>query len=302
MTFQQLEYIVAVDTFRHFVNAATQCGVSQSTLSATIAKLEQEIDVVIFDRSKHPIEPTSMGKRVIEQARLILHNSAELRDLTNSDREGDHSQILLGFPASLAPFICTQYVRHIHDSHPSIESHLCEQNPAALRDALLRSQIDMVMLPHEDVVDTNLREIQLIQERFVVYVSPAHPLHERPNLRPEDLKDGDFWVQTDFHDHYPQFSDVTHQMTAHHTFLENGSLFSLVNMVDHYGGFTILPELFTLYLSSEQQKNVRKVNSGKYFRIISLVTRQNFMRERLIQIVANAIRQMTPAEMRIKQS
>ena len=96
MTFQQLEYIVAVDEHRHYVNAATLCGVTQATLSATIQKLEQEIDVVIFDRSKHPIEPTELGKRIISQAKVILHNSQQLRDMVQNEKTSDYGDLFIG--------------------------------------------------------------------------------------------------------------------------------------------------------------------------------------------------------------
>ena len=94
MTLQQLEYIVAVDEHRHFVRAAESCGVTQSTLSSLIQKLEAELDVVIFDRACHPIEPTALGREIIAQARVILYNSSQMEEPYRSNISSELPELL----------------------------------------------------------------------------------------------------------------------------------------------------------------------------------------------------------------
>lgn len=297
MTFQQLEYIVSVDEHRHFVKAATACGVTQSTLSTTIAKLEQEIDVVIFDRSKKPIEPTALGKQIVSQARVILHNSQQLRDLVLNEKKSDKGNLLVGIIPSVAPYLLPQLTRQLRNDFPNVHTTVTEAYAERLIEQLQRSELDMAILSNSEIKDTNLYEIELYTERFLLYVSPSSPLWNREWLRPEDLQDGDLWAMRSFHDHYSQLSSITHRETFHSTTLDHGSLSTLVKMIDLNGGYTLLPELFKLILSAEQQKNLRPIQGPKFFRTISLVIRQDYMRERMLNIMADSVKRVIPAEM-----
>lgn len=297
MTFQQLEYIVAVDKSRHFVNAATACHVTQSTLSTTISKLEQEIDVVIFDRTKHPIEPTPMGKLIIQQAEIILHNSSQLRALVQNEKEEVFGQLLLGMAPSVAPVLTPFFGRHISSSAPSLQVHIHEHSSAKLIEQLQRAELDMIIVNSTDVNDSSLLSVDLWTERFVLYASPSHQLFHRETIRTEEMLDGNIWTLRSFHDHYPQLTEVTHQPTMRPTFLESGNLHTLIATVDANGGFTLLPESFTGCLSPAQREGVHRINSGKYFRTISLVLREDYMRERMLNIVVDVIKRIIPKEL-----
>ena len=297
MTFQQLEYIVAVDTHRHFVNAATACGVTQSTLSSTIAKLEQEIDVVIFDRSKHPIEPTELGKRIISQAKVILHNSQQLRDLVQNEKQSDHGNLFIGIIPSVAPYLYPSMVKAMHQDNPNIHTTVTEDYAEQLIEKLQRSELDMAILSGTEIHDTNLLEIELYTERFMLYVSPASSLWNREWVRAEDLQDGGIWAMRSFHDHYPQLSQITHRESFHNTTLDYGSLRTLIELVNVNGGYTLVPELFRNALSADLQHNLRPIQGGRFFRTISLVIRQDYMRERMLNIVADAVKRVVPQEM-----
>jgi len=297
MTFQQLEYIVAVDSTRHFVNAATACGVTQSTLSSTIQKLEQEIDVVIFDRSKHPIEPTPMGRQVIQQASIILHNSSMLRELAQSERNEERGKLFIGMMPEVSQVLYPRMAAIIKSEAPNIEPHIQALPPAQLINMLQRSELDMVIVSTADIEDTNLLSVDLWTERFVLYISPASALYNRENIRPEDLLIGDMWVMRDFHDSYPQLTEVTHSETMHTCFLDCGNLPTLIATVDANGGFTLIPEICAQFLSPEQQKNIRRVNSGKFFRSVVLAIRKDFLREGMLNIITNTVKRIIPSEM-----
>lgn len=298
MTFQQLEYIVAVDKYRHFVNAATACGVTQSTLSSTIQKLETEIDVIIFDRSKHPIEPTPMGRQVIQQAEVILHNSSELRQLAQSERDEERGRLNMGMVGSVAQVVFPDFVRRLRMSAPNLEPHVTEDSAVNLIGQLQRSEIDMLIISSGEVLDTNLLTIDLWTERFVLYVSPASAVSHIESPRPEDLRDGDIWTLRAFHDSYPQLTEVTHQQSnLHQCHLEAGNLQTLIATIDANGGYTLIPETYALALNEEQRRNIRKINSGKFFRTVCLAIRQDYMRERMLNVVTDAIKAIIPPDL-----
>lgn len=301
MTFQQLEYIVAVDKYRQFVRAATACGVTQSTLSTTIQKLETEIDVIIFDRTKHPIEPTAMGKKVIQQAEIILHNSSMLRELVQSERDEVRGKLFIGMMPEVAQVLFPRMRRIIKDLAPNIEPHVHALPADQLIGMLQRSEVDIILTSEGDIQDTNLLSIDIWTERFVLYISPASYLYSRENLRPEDLHDGDIWVMRDFHDSYPQLTEVIHQETLHSAYLDCGNLPTLIATVDANGGYTLIPETCAQFLSIEQRKNIRHINSGKFFRTVVLAIRKDFVREGMLNIVTDTIKRIIPREMLTKR-
>lgn len=296
MTFQQLEYIVAVEKYRHFVNAATACGVTQSTLSSMIQKLEQEIDVIIFDRSKHPIEPTPLGKQIITQARLILHNSTQLRELILNEKEQEQGTLYIGMLPCIAPYLYPAFCRTIGVHHPGIRTYIYEESPAEIVAKVQKSEIDMAFVP-SGLNAQGTMEIELYTERFMLYVSPSHALHQRPWVTAEDLMDGDLWLLGNYHPNYPQFGPLLRQDTHHRTQFEAGSLSTLVALIDQNGGYTLLPALYERCLTEEQRKNLRPINSGKFFRTISLIIRTDYVRERMLNIVAEMVKQIIPEDM-----
>ena len=103
MTLQQMEYIVAVDKYRHFAKAAESCGVSQSTLSSLVQKLEFELDVTIFDRNTHPVRPTAVGEEIINRAKTVLFNAAQVRELVAARKGESVGRVSLGITATVAP-------------------------------------------------------------------------------------------------------------------------------------------------------------------------------------------------------
>lgn len=297
MTFQQLEYIVAVEKYRHFVNAAAACGVTQSTLSSMVQKLEQEMDVIIFDRTKHPIEPTTLGRQIIAQARLILHTSAQLRELVVNEREQEHTTLYIGLSETIGQAIYPAFNRILTMSYPGIHAGIYSDDETTLLARLEHTELDMVIAPIMQERPSSLMEIELFTERLVSYISPAHPLSQRPWVRPEDLMDGKLWRLKSFHGRCPQLGDLLLNDVSHHTDFEQGDLATLVALVDENGGHTLLPQLFTRCLTDEQRKNIRTVNSGTFFRTVALYIRSDYLRERMLNIVADVVKRVIPDDM-----
>ena len=162
MTLQQMEYIVAVDKYRHFVRAAEACGVTQSTLSSMIQKLETELDMQIFDRNSHPVRPTAQGENVIRQAQVILYNVAQMKEMVLSERMQESGELHLGVIPTIAPYIIPKLIRHMHSHYPHVQLRLLEARTAVLVEKLERAEIDVALLS-TPLDNPKLLEIPLFQ-------------------------------------------------------------------------------------------------------------------------------------------
>jgi LysR family hydrogen peroxide-inducible transcriptional activator len=169
--------------------------------------------------------------------------------------------------------------------------------PLDLIEDLQRSAIDMAIVSGNDVSDTNLLTIDLWQERFVVYAARNNRLFGQNNIRVEDLHDGQMWTLRSFHDRYPQLTEVTHQPSLYHNSLDCGSLQTLLATVEASAGYTLIPETFAQCLPAERQPGIARINTGKFFRTVTLAIRRDYMRERMLNIVTGAVRRIIPREM-----
>ena len=166
MTLQQIEYIVAVDRYRHFAKAAESCGVSQSTLSSLIQKLESELDITIFDRNHHPVKPTAIGEEIIGRAKTVLFSAAQVRELVATRKGESVGKISLGITSTVAPYILPKLFRYISENHPDIRLHIEETRVSAIVRQLERGEIDVALLA-TPVNNSDLLEIPLYRERLL---------------------------------------------------------------------------------------------------------------------------------------
>ena len=122
MTLQQMEYIVALDKYRHFARAAESCGITQSTLSSLIQKLETELDVTIFDRNSHPIKPTQLGEEIINQAKILLFNASQIEEIVSTHKGESIGKVRMGIASTIAPYILPKMFKHLSKEHPDTGS------------------------------------------------------------------------------------------------------------------------------------------------------------------------------------
>ena len=176
MTLQQLEYIVAVDKHRHFVKAAESCNVTQSTLSMMIQKLEQELEINIFDRKSQPIQPTELGSQLIDQAKVILYNARQFKELATNERQQESGKVILGIIPTVAPYILPKLFNILQDRNPNINLHVKEITTGEIINQLDKAEIDMALLA-TPIGNPNFLEIPVYYERFFAYVSPTEPLY-----------------------------------------------------------------------------------------------------------------------------
>ncbi len=295
MTIQQLEYIVALNKFRHFVTASKECGVTQPTLSMMLQKLENELDVSIFDRSKHPIEPTEVGLRIINQAEATLRELKKVKQVVIDETESLSGPLNIGVIPTLSPYLIPQFIKEFKSNYPEIQLTISEMNTETLIQALKRESVDM-FIAATPLEEDEFYEIPLYYEKFLAYFSKDHPLRDI-SLSATNLPQENLWILEEGHCLRDQiFNFCQRSLPYNHTF-EAGSIDTLVRIVDMNGGYSVIPELHMDFLTEEQQINVREINEPPAIREISIVIKNNFIKEKMINAVADSIKSIIPNHM-----
>ena len=287
---------MAVDKYRHFVRAAESCNVTQSTLSSLIQKLEAELDVTIFDRTQHPVAPTPIGEEIIAQARVILYNSSQMNELVASHKGCAIGDIRLGTVSTIAPFILPQMFRYMSDHHGDIHLHAEEARAETIKQKLLRAELDIAVLPMP-VADESLLEIPIFRERYYAYVSPEDTLYNKERLITGELTAENIWMLGESYcPNTGQFPFCISDMNNISIYVA-GSIETLMRIVDHNGGYTIIPELQLPLIEEARRANIRELVEPTPGREIAFVVRKDFVKERMINILAEAIKSIIPDNM-----
>lgn len=296
MTLQQMEYIVAVDKYRHFAKAAQYCGVTQSTLSSLVQKLENELDITIFDRNSHPVRPTAVGEEIISRAKVLLFNAAQVRELVATRKGESVGKVSLGIISTVAPYLLPKMFKFMSVNHPDIELKVEEARVSTLVSQLERGELDIALLA-TPVNNDELLEIPVYRERLMAYVSPDEPIFQAPDLQTGQLPAESAWVLREGYCPNRGVFPFCNYRAARQAVYEAGSVETLIRIVDHNGGYAIIPELHVPLLSESQQANVRVLTAPEPTREIAFVIHRNFVRERLLNILADAIKTVIPAAM-----
>lgn len=296
MTLQQLEYIIALEKYGHFALAAEACGITQPTLSATIQKLEDELDTVIFDRSRHPIAPTAGGRKILDQARVILFNASQLKEMTLSEKQAESGEVHLGIIPTIAPYIVPGLFRAIRTGFPDISLHITEARTSVLFDMMDKAELDMALVA-TCCKNHNLLEIPVYREELVAYVSPEDRLHSLGSIPSEQLSGDNLWVLQDEHCMSGQSLNLCKIQSGYSPIYRAGSIATLVRIVDENGGYTVIPQMHTSMLYGQQLDNIRRITGPVPYRTVSIFIRKDYVRERILNVMAGAILGILPPEM-----
>lgn len=296
MNIQQLRYIVAIDRFRNFARAADACNISQPTLSAMLVKLEDELDVRIFDRTNKVVKPTSVGERIIRQAQKALMETIRINELITESKGTVGGQLTLSIGPTIAPYLLPKFIKHYRQSYPSVELTVKEMKADHMLEAILNGEIDAGI-----AISNNARqgvlEMPLYTERFYVYLAESC-WRKLPVFKPENLEHENMWIMKEaqcLRD--SAFSFCKARGKGHHIY-EAGSIETLIRIVDENGGYTIIPEMHLPFLSEKQAGNVREIQ-GDYLsqRRISLYIKDDYIRQRMLNTVADTLKRFVPARM-----
>lgn len=295
MTLQQLEYVLALDKTRHFVRAAEMCGVTQPTLSAMIQKLEEELDCKIFDRSSHPITPTQVGDTIIRKAKTVMQHVNHLRESINSIKGDISGALSLAIIPTVAPYLLPGIIGEFKNNFTAVNLRLSEMRTDTILRKLHSGEIDMGILA-TPLGDPDLLEVPLYYEKFVAYISPSEDIYKKTEIESSEMSSDRMWVLEEGHCLRNQIFNFCHSY-SHSATYEAGSIDTLVKIVDCNGGYTVIPELHVDLLSEEQKKNLRNIVNPEATREISLVFRQDYVREGLMNAVADVVKKIIPAYM-----
>ena len=295
MTLQQLRYITAIDDHRSFGKAAEACGLTQSTLSLMVKKLEEELDVQIFDRDSHPVAATEIGRKVIERARIVLYHASQISEMTLSEKESLSGSIRIALISTVAPVLIPGLFKHFGKYHPSISLQVEEMLTSTIKEKLRKAEVDMGILAGP-VQDADLLEIPLYHERFLAYISPDHPAYAKESITPEYLFKHPVWIIRDG----VRLLDPKDMQDGHFTYeryFEGGRVGILVQVVNDNGGITIIPETHSRFILYSQQESIRPIVDPVPSRTISLVIRKDFIHEAKLNAVVDAIRPCLPGKL-----
>ncbi|MDN3203991.1 LysR substrate-binding domain-containing protein [Algoriphagus sediminis] len=301
MTIQQLEYLLAVDKHRHFGHAAQACFVTQPTLSAQLSKLERELGLVLFDRSKMPVIPTETGKRVIQQAKKVVSESKGIYELV-AQLKGDVSgDVHLGIIPTLAPYLLHRFVKGFLEKYPKVNLIVQEMITEEIIGKLKNDELDL------GIVVTPLSEPGIIEkpvfyEKFFAYISDGHPALRSARFDPSKNSREDFWVLQQGHCFREQALNICDGSSngKQNFHYESGSLEGLKNMVNRYKGITLLPELATFDLSVEEKNRLRPFVGETPVREVSIILNRSFLKQKMVQLLHEEISASIPQEMTMK--
>jgi len=288
ITLTQLEYIVAVDTFRHFGRAAENCFITQPTLSMQIKKLEEDLEVIIFDRSKQPLIPTDVGSRIIEQARIVLQESQKIKHIIKDHKNLISGELKIGIIPTLAPYLLPLFIGNYKRRYPNINIKVHELTTANIIDQLNRDLIDVGILV-TPLNEERILEKPIFYEGMMMYLHDDHPLANKPVIKLKDIATPELWLLSDGHCFRDQVINLCSFKGAVNTTLpfhfEAGSLETIMNIIDKEGGVTIIPELATLGMSESRFDHVRTFTDMNPLREVSLVYSRHYSKYKLIELL-----------------
>lgn len=298
MTLQQLEYILAVNQFRHFAKAAEYCRVTQPTLSAMIQKLEEELNTKIFDRSQQPVCPTPIGVHVLEQAQTVLVQANRIKNIIEEEKHSLSGTFKLGILPTIAPYLLPRFFPQLMKKYPQLDIRVIEMKTNDIKQALLDGEIDAGIVASLDGMEA-FRQVALFYEQFFAYIAAENALSTNEMIRTSDLTGEQLWLLDEghcFRDQLVRFCQLKAaraSQLAYHL----GSMETFMRMVEGGKGITFIPELAVLQLNEIQQKLVRPFAIPTPTRQIIMLTNPNFVRYTLLDVLTKEIQGSIPGEM-----
>lgn len=299
MTITQLEYIVAVDTHRHFMVAAEKCFVTQPTLSMQIQKLEDELGIKLFDRTKKPVIPTEIGEQIIAQARNVIRDVSLIQQIVDEQKDITSGELRIGIIPTLAPYLLPLLYPRMQEKYPQLHLRIKESITRDIINDLKNNRLDcaLVVTPLQE---TSIKEDVLFYEEMFVYVSANHALANKRFVVPNDIHPDKLWLLEEGHCFRSQvlnLCELKHNNELHFSY-QTGNIESLKRMVDKSDGLTIMPELAIAEFNDEQRRRVKKIQQPRPVREVSLVTHRDHIKTKLIQSLRNEIVEIIPKHMR----
>lgn len=303
LNIQQLEYVVAVDTYRHFATAAEKCFVTQPTLSMMIKKMEDSLGTMLFDRSRQPVVPTAAGEKIIRQARLVLAELARMAELVDEETRHVGGDFSLGIIPTAAPYLLPLFVHRFAKAWPQVRLHIREMTTQQIVEALETQELDAGLLATPLKLN-NITEHVLYYEKFAVYAGRDEKILKKKHVSAPDLQDSELWLLEEGHclrNQVLNLCKLKKNNEFHNVQYESGSIATLIKMVNRNGGLTIIPALAIDDLEDKHKKNLRYFKDPEPVREMSLVTYKHFAKKAVLQALKQEIENVLPEAMQDKK-
>lgn len=305
MTITQLEYVVAVATYKSFVAAAEKCFVTQPTLSMQIQKLEEELGIRLFDRNKHPIAITAIGEKVVAQAKEIIAAKNKVTEIIQDEERTVEGSFRLAVIPTIAPYIVPAMLEDYVANYPDVQLQIKEMETKAIIEALYNNELDAALVS-TPLNESGTKEYPLFYEQFVCYYAKDDKALAKKLITPEDIEIEKIWLLNEGHCMRNQVldlcSDYVKEMQAGKSYrYESSNVETLRKMVDRNGGMTVLPELSTVEFSEDLMENVRYFEDPVPVREISLITTDHFVKKAILQSLMDEVLKLVPEKMRVQK-
>jgi LysR family hydrogen peroxide-inducible transcriptional activator len=296
MTLQQLEYIIAIEEYGYFVEAADACGVTQSTMSLMVKKLEEELDVRIFNRDTHPVSVTEIGRKIIDEAKMVVYHSKQLVELTRSEKELSSGDLNIAMTTTVAPVLMAGMFKFMKLRYPSLRLRTEEMITSTILAKLKKAEIDMGILV-SSANDPDLLEVPLYHERFYAYVSPEDAMMRLESIEKDHVLDHPVWIMKDGVQLFDKSMLRPGEAFTYEKMYEGGRVGILIQITNENGGITIIPETHIRLLTDSMRACLKPIVNPEPKRTICLAFRKDYIHERMMNIIVKTIKTVIPAEM-----
>ena len=291
MTITQLKYVLAVAEHKNFTLASERCFVTQPTLSMQIHKLEEELEVIIFNRKKKPIQVTPIGEKIVAQAKVIVDESHRINDIVDQQKGFIGGDFYLGIIPTVTPSLLPLFLKNFIKKYPKVNLIIEELTTALMIDKLNNGQLDagIAATPLEN---PNLKEKVLYYEPFVGFVNEEHRLFKHAELSVEDLNMDDILLLEDGHcfkDSVINLCRTLKKDRSHNFTLSSGDFNTMLKLVKEGLGMTLLPYLYTLDIKEADQKYLRNFTTPIPSREISLIYHKSQLKIQLMEALKDVI-------------
>ena len=296
MTITQLQYVLAVAEYRNFTIAAKHSFVTQPTLSMQVQKLEDELDVQIFDRGKKPIGITEVGEKIVAQAKNIVAEAGRIQDIVDQDKGFIGGEFTLGIIPTIMPTLLPMFLKNFINRYPRVNLILREQPTETLIKNMADGHLDAAIAATPLEIEF-IKERPLYYEPFVGYVPNGHRLFKSTKIDPTDLDLADILLLQDghcFREGVINLCKSAGNNVNEHFQLQSGSFETLINLANEGLGMTLLPYLNTLELEDDKKKHLRHFNNPPPAREVSLIYHKNELKMQitnaLIDVISGVVR------------
>lgn len=298
MTITQLTYVLAVAEYKNFTKASEKVFVTQPTLSMQVQKLEEELNVKIFDRSKKPIKLTPVGEKIIEQAKNIVNESVRIQDIVDQQKGFVGGEFKLGIIPTVMPTLLPMFLKNFVNKYPKINLKIEELHTDVIIEKLIDGHLD-AGIAATPLGNEKIKEKPLYYEPFMAYVPEGHRLYNFKDITAEDLDVDEVLLLEDGHcfkDNILNLCKSVQNLPDQKRFyLESGSFETLIKLSDEGLGMTLLPYLHTLDLQEKNQKHIKFFKKPYPSREISLVHHKNELKSHIIKALYESINSIVKA-------